>query len=197
VVSDEVFVAELAAFVDRLGPRAERLAVAQKLLQLTMPGVPDLYWGTEGWFARLTDPDNRRPPDLARLDLVVDRVLHPTVGVDEVDRLDVDHRKALVVTRALQLRARHAAELVAPGSYEAIEVEGGARDRVLAFCRGVTVTVAEVGGLGVPVVDARVHLPSGTWKIVLGAEEDREVSGTVDVGRLTGHWPGALLERVR
>ncbi len=40
-------------------------ALGQKLVQLTMPGVPDIYQGTELWEDSLVDPDNRRPVDFA------------------------------------------------------------------------------------------------------------------------------------
>ena len=40
-------------------------ALAAKLVALTMPGVPDVYQGTELWDLSLVDPDNRRPVDFA------------------------------------------------------------------------------------------------------------------------------------
>ena len=40
-------------------------ALGQKLVQLTMPGTPDVYQGTELWEDSLVDPDNRRPVDFA------------------------------------------------------------------------------------------------------------------------------------
>ena len=50
-------------------------SLSAKLIQLTAPGVPDVYQGTELWDFSLVDPDNRRPVDyaaprglLARLD---------------------------------------------------------------------------------------------------------------------------------
>ena len=45
---------------------AGQIALAQKLLQLTSPGVPDVYQGDEDEFLALVDPDNRRPVDWAR-----------------------------------------------------------------------------------------------------------------------------------
>ena len=44
--------------------RADRLA--QTLLKLTCPGVPDIYQGDELWSLNLVDPDNRRPVDWER-----------------------------------------------------------------------------------------------------------------------------------
>ena len=48
--------------------RAGRTRSAQKLVQLTMPGVPDTYQGSELWDLSLVDPDNRRPVDFALRD---------------------------------------------------------------------------------------------------------------------------------
>ena len=50
--------------LDHAGP-AGPTPSGQKLVQLTMPGVPDVYQGTELWEDSLVDPDNRRPVDFA------------------------------------------------------------------------------------------------------------------------------------
>src|SRR3546814_12339825 len=38
-------------------------SLAQTVLKLTVPGVPDVYQGSELWDLSLVDPDNRRPVD--------------------------------------------------------------------------------------------------------------------------------------
>jgi len=53
----------LAAFIEHVTPFGWINALTQKLLQLTMPGRPDVYQGTELWEDSLVDPDNRRPVD--------------------------------------------------------------------------------------------------------------------------------------
>ena len=42
-------------------------SLGAKLVQLTMPGVPDVYQGCELGGLSLVDPDNRRPVDYARI----------------------------------------------------------------------------------------------------------------------------------
>ncbi len=84
----------MATFIDAAltGPRAEafrscflpfatdvaRLGVENSLVQtalkLTMPGVPDLYQGTELWDLSMVDPDNRRPIDFERRMALIDSV---------------------------------------------------------------------------------------------------------------------------
>lgn len=57
----------IGQFAQRIGPAAALNGLAQTLIQLTAPGVPDRYQGNEGWDFSLVDPDNRRAPDYARL----------------------------------------------------------------------------------------------------------------------------------
>ncbi|MFW6330290.1 MAG: malto-oligosyltrehalose synthase, partial [Gemmatimonadota bacterium] len=54
---------EVAAFVEPLVGAGRVIALAQKLVQLMAPGVPDIYQGTELWDLSLVDPDNRRAVD--------------------------------------------------------------------------------------------------------------------------------------
>jgi (1->4)-alpha-D-glucan 1-alpha-D-glucosylmutase len=58
---------DVLAFAARLAEVAEPIVLGQKLLQLTAPGVPDVYQGDEDEFVALVDPDNRRPVDWAAL----------------------------------------------------------------------------------------------------------------------------------
>ncbi len=60
------------AFLDALLPLAQQVAffgrfgsLAQLVLKLGAPGVPDFYQGSELWDDSLVDPDNRRPVDFA------------------------------------------------------------------------------------------------------------------------------------
>lgn len=59
----EMFRLDLAAFVAERVSAERTIGLAQTILQLTLPGVPDLYQGTERWDHSLVDPDNRRPVD--------------------------------------------------------------------------------------------------------------------------------------
>src|SRR5919107_4224282 len=132
---DERTNAEIEGFVARIAPAGRSNGLAQKLLQLTMPGVPDVYQGTELWDHSLVDPDNRRPVDyelrrslLASLD---------GGAVPAVD--DTGTAKLLVVSRTLRAR-RDQPELF--GGYEPVEVTGSAAAHVVAADRGGAVPVA-------------------------------------------------------
>ena len=60
------FVADASAFARRIGPAGAVNGLAQTLLKLTVPGVPDIYQGAEFWDLSMVDPDNRRPVDFTR-----------------------------------------------------------------------------------------------------------------------------------
>ncbi|WP_211247781.1 malto-oligosyltrehalose synthase [Cryptosporangium arvum] len=185
---------DVAAFAELVTPYGWVNALGQKLVQLTMPGIPDTYQGTELWDNSLVDPDNRRPVDfdarrklLARLD---DGWLPP---------LDAEGAaKLLVTSRALRLR-RDRPELF--GSYTPIAVSGSAADHAAAFDRGGAITVVtrlpigleRRGGWG----DTVLELPDGEWKDVLtGAEYSAGADGPVGLIDVLSRYPVALLTRV-
>ena len=165
-----------------------RNGLGLKLVQLTAPGVPDVYQGSELWETSLVDPDNRRPVDfaerralLARLD---DGWLPP---IDEGGAA-----KLLVTSRALRLR-RDRPELFT--TYRPLEVVGEAADHAVAFDRGGAVTVVtrlslgleRRGGWG----DTAIVLADGHWHDVL---TDRiHDGGTMPLDDLLDTYPVALL----
>lgn len=114
-----------------LAALAERLALAQCALKLTIPGIPDIYQGTEVGSFRLTDPDNRATIDFARLDAALD---------DPAGLTPFDAAK-LSLTRTLLALRRDRPEIFSD-RYVAREALWG----TLAFARGpLEVTVSTVG----------------------------------------------------
>ncbi len=136
---------------------AGRAILVQAALKLTIPGVPDVYQGTEVVDFALTDPDNRRAPDWAAL-------RGGLAAVGEDGPLPAEGAKQALTARALRLR-RGARELFVDGAYEPVEAPGGA----LAFARThgagrVTVACALPGSGG------RVEV--GPGRVVAGAVTD-------------------------
>jgi (1->4)-alpha-D-glucan 1-alpha-D-glucosylmutase len=121
-----------------LGATAHRIAtagalnsLAQTLLRLTVPGVPDLYQGTEFWDFSLVDPDNRRPVDYPARE----RALAENIEIGELLAHWQDGRvKQALIARVLNLRARHP-ELFSRGEYIPLEVTGSQAAHVVAFAR--------------------------------------------------------------
>ncbi len=123
LLTHEAFVADLEAFLERLVPIAERHALGQLLLKLTVPGLPDVYGGDELWFLALVDPDNRRPVDWDARRAALDALR----GGAEPTRENV---KLWVIWRALALRARR------PGAFDGAYTPVEAGDGTVAFERG-------------------------------------------------------------
>jgi (1->4)-alpha-D-glucan 1-alpha-D-glucosylmutase len=118
--------AELFAFVEEIAPAGAINGLAQTLLRLTVPGVPDLYQGAELWDLSLVDPDNRRPVDFA--------LRHTLLGTKSPTTWRDGALKQALIVRALGLRAA-LPQLFARGSYEPVSVEGRLADHVVAFLR--------------------------------------------------------------
>jgi len=105
--------------------------LAQCLLRMTTPGVPDLYQGNEYWDLSLVDPDNRRPVDYPRRRASLDDSASLT-GLLEHWR---DGRiKQALIARVLDARQAHP-QLFQRGGYQPLTVQGRHADKVLAFAR--------------------------------------------------------------
>jgi (1->4)-alpha-D-glucan 1-alpha-D-glucosylmutase len=134
VLGDGELAAEIEQFVERVKGPGWSNALGQKLLQLTSPGVPDVYQGTELWDLSLVDPDNRREVDYGVRREILDRIVDGELP--EVD--DIGAAKLLVVHRALSLRRER------PGlfdGYRPLHAEGEAAQHALAFNRGADLVV--------------------------------------------------------
>jgi malto-oligosyltrehalose synthase len=121
---------EILAFVRSIAPAGAVNALAQMLIKLTAPGVPDIYQGTERWDFSLVDPDNRRPVDFWQRQAAIGRYDPADAARTWRDGLV----KQSIMQRVLTLR-RAMPTIFARGSYEPLEVEGPQADRIVAFMR--------------------------------------------------------------
>ncbi len=135
VYDDPALSADVTRFATGIAPFGWSNSLGQKLVQLTMPGVPDVYQGTELWDNSLVDPDNRRPVDFA-----LRRQLLARLDAGWLPPVDASGAaKLLVTSRALRSR-RDLPELFT--GYRPVPAEGSAAGRVVAFDRGGAITVA-------------------------------------------------------
>jgi (1->4)-alpha-D-glucan 1-alpha-D-glucosylmutase len=125
------FLADLLAFQPRIALIGAVNGLAQTLLKLTVPGVPDTYQGCELWDLSLVDPDNRRPVDFERRRAFLE---HPADPAALLAGWRDGRIKQHVIARTLALRRRHP-ELFETGAYEPLETAGAFGDRVVAFSR--------------------------------------------------------------
>jgi (1->4)-alpha-D-glucan 1-alpha-D-glucosylmutase len=198
LLDDAEALADVETFVARLLVPGRVGSLAQVVLQLAAPGVPDVYQGDELWNLRLVDPDNRVPMDPSRCAALLhelrSRTAPPAAVLDDPD--DPGRPKLWTIVRALDVRRRRP-ECFAPGArYEPIGAGGAGAPHVLAFGRGgAVVAVAprltvSLDGWG----DTGLVLPDGVWSDAMSGVEHR--GGHVPVEALLASFPVALLERV-
>ncbi|MEZ5102063.1 MAG: alpha-amylase family glycosyl hydrolase [Thermoleophilia bacterium] len=163
-----------------LARRGRALALAQLVLRLTMPGVPDVYQGDELELLALVDPDNRRRVDWAARRRDLDALLaggQPSPAT----------WKLATIQRLLALRARRPDDLGA-GAYEPLD----AGERAVAFRRGEGVLVAVALDPDATVVPLGGR-PAGTWRDVLTGDV---VEPGPALPLVPGGPPGRVLERL-
>jgi len=193
VLGDAGLARDVERFVGLVRAAGWSNSLGQKLVQLAMPGVPDLYQGSELWDLSLVDPDNRRPVDFGvRRDLLarIDAGWQP-----EID--DSGAAKLLVVARTLRLR-RERPELFT--GYRELAADGPAAGHAVAFERGGGNLVAVATRLPLTLQrdegwrDTTLPLPGGggTWMDVLTG---RAFGGTAPLAALLAPYPVALLVR--
>ncbi|MFJ6694756.1 malto-oligosyltrehalose synthase [Streptomyces sp. NPDC091272] len=182
---------EVSLFARELAPHVRANVLGAALVQLTMPGVPELYQGTEVEYLALVDPDNRRPVAYEQAALV--RMHGGAAGGGTLS----DEKLALTTT-ALRLRRDRPGLFGESAPYTPLTARGPQARHCLAFSRaGESVTavtrlsmrLAEAGGWQGTVLE----LPDGRWTDELAA--GREFEGTVELSELFAERPVALLVR--
>lgn len=188
------FIASLEKFIATL-IRAGRInSLAQTLIKMTAPGVPDFYQGTELWDLSLVDPDNRRPVDFARRADLLARCPH--LGMRELlEQADSGLPKLCLIHRTLRLRGERP-ELFGRGArYRPLVAQGAKTSHLFAFQRGDDLVVA------VPRFtlllrddwgDTHLQLPAGQWQNWL---TQAWLANDVGAAQLFAEFPVALLVR--
>ena len=168
--------------------------LASKLLQLTLPGVPDVYQGEELVSPALVDPDNRRPVDYRLRETLLRRLDASPMGVRGAE--DLSEQKLWLVSRVLRLRRDQPDLVGASAGYEPLECPS---PHLLGFLRGgrlATLVTRWPGRLAdTGWGDARVALPSGEWSDVLTATRHEIGSDGGRCADLLSRLPVALLLR--
>jgi (1->4)-alpha-D-glucan 1-alpha-D-glucosylmutase len=202
LLGDAEFTAAVEGFVAPLVEPGRVNALAQALLKLTSPGVPDIYQGCELWDHSLVDPDNRRPVDFT----VRERLLagaEAAAGPAEVwpDGAGSGLPKLFLTQRALHLRSRRPEFFCVGSGYRRLSATGPKASHAVAFNRTtssgepgvVTVAPRLVLGLAGDWADTVLQLPDGRFSDVF--DGNRTFTGEVRLAELLGPFPVALLER--
>ena len=179
------FLADARAFIEPLVFPGRVASLAQTLLKLTAPGIPDTYQGSEIWDLSLVDPDNRRPVNFDLRRRLMNSVESMTVE-EIMQHMDEGLPKLWVVQQALRVRERFR-------SYAPVPVTGEAQDDVVAFSRGdVAVIVPRFARDICAWGETAVDLPSGNkWRNVFTG--DNSIDSPVLLSNLFRRFPVALL----
>ena len=189
-LTDPNFITMVREFVDSILEPGRVVSLAQTLVKLTAPGVPDLYQGTELWSLSLVDPDNRRPVDYGLRRRLLAEVSNARPE-QALARMDEGVPKLWMIQRALGVDPK--------GCYQPLAAEGEHAEHVVAFGRGgnlVTIVPRLMqmlnGGWG----DTAIALPppDGQWRNVFNEELH---SGRDRLAHLFARFPVALLARVQ
>ncbi|HZF97914.1 MAG TPA: malto-oligosyltrehalose synthase [Pseudoxanthomonas sp.] len=205
------FLASFESLVRVIAPAGALNSLVQTLLRLTVPGVPDLYQGTEFWDFSLVDPDNRRPVDYARREAA----LHASADLPALLGQWKDGRiKQHLIAALLNARREHPA-LFADGGHTPLEPSGAHAGRAIAFLReheGQALAVL-APRLAWPLLDAQAEtpqvlperwadtalpLPPGAWRDVISGRthEVEEARGPLPLRELLADFPVTALLRV-
>jgi len=210
-LSDREFIADVGRFLAPLADAAQINSLAQTLIKLTAPGVPDIYQGNEVWEFSLVDPDNRRSVDFESRQRLLGETMN--LSAKEVwERRDEGLPKLWLIQKALAVRAAReqtfhesvvgqASSLPATGrleacpttSYQPLSARGAKADHVLAFARGgcvITVVPRLLVELKNHWQDTTLPLPPGTWRDELTG---KTVDGAISMSEIFGEFPVALL----
>ncbi len=192
VLGDAALLAHVESWVIATAEPTRATTLGQKLLQLVLPGVPDVYQGAETVDLSLVDPDNRRPVDFAAR---AERLARLDAGAVPAD---LDDEKLLVTSRALRLRRDHPEWFT--GDTATVGRVRSDDDHAFAIARGdssgdhvvavVTRLAASLDGWG----SAGLALPAGAWTDLLTARAV-ESDGSVPLAGILERLPVALLTR--
>jgi (1->4)-alpha-D-glucan 1-alpha-D-glucosylmutase len=185
-LANDAFIADLEAFVIRVIELATPAVLAQTLLKLTAPGIPDIYQGCELLDLNLVDPDNRRPVDYALRREKLEAAERFETAADVMRQRDPGLTKLWLTQRVLQTRHRHLDAF--RGDYVPLHADD---DSLVAFVRGgEVIAVAQIRGER---GETLLTLPEGAWRNVLTGESLS--GGDTPVANLLADLNVALLVR--
>jgi (1->4)-alpha-D-glucan 1-alpha-D-glucosylmutase len=195
ILEEPEFTQDLERFVQPLVEAGYLNSLAQTLIKLTAPGVPDLYQGTELWDFSLVDPDNRRAVDFQQRQCLMR-------AMEAMNPEAIWHRrpeglpKLWLIRNVLALRARAPALFDGAASHRPLKAGGSKAHHVVAFERAgalISIVPRLVLKLSGDWADTRLTLPAGTWLNAFTGET--WPAGPASLAALTRRFPIALLQK--
>jgi len=182
--------------------------LTRTVLKMTLPGVPDIYQGTEFWDFSLVDPDNRRPVDYEKR---AEALAEETSLEELLVRWPDGRIKQRILASLLQDRAA-SPSLYSEGDYQSLPVEGERASHIVAFLRQrnddrlVVIAPRLWSGL-VSMGNLRfdpaiwntlsITMPEGRWRNVITGQTAIVRAGSQDLGDLLSPLPFAVLRTIQ
>jgi malto-oligosyltrehalose synthase len=199
---------EIAEFARRIAPAGAANGLAQVLVKLTAPGVPDIYQGTEYWDLSLVDPDNRTPVDFGARERSLDETYPAELSSNWVD----GRIKQLTIARVLAVR-KNIPRVFSDGAYVPLETTGPLAHHIVAFarildksaaitaiCRSSAQLLSDYGSLNVSFMcwkETRIVVPpeliNATFSAPLQRSKAWPIERVLDASRIFFALPVALL----
>ncbi|MDT0676862.1 malto-oligosyltrehalose synthase [Autumnicola musiva] len=214
ILKNAQFCASFDSFQEKIAVLAVVKSCAQVLIKNTVPGVPDIYQGTELWDLSYVDPDNRRPVDYEKRNNYLREIksTDPEETGNYLQGLKQNFSdgkiKFYVLHKTIQNR-KNSSELFENGEYLGLKISGGLEGKVIAFARryqeewSITVAPVKIKNLyavGLKADDhllkeSYLHLPDiapQNWNNVFTAENIIN-DNKIPLEKLIGNFPVALL----
>jgi (1->4)-alpha-D-glucan 1-alpha-D-glucosylmutase len=196
ILGSRDFIDDLESMVGNILKAGRVNSLAQTLMKLTVPGVPDTYQGSELWDLRLVDPDNRTPVDYEQRAALLSELKSGLPPEEIMRRADSGMPKLWVAHCALDLRNKHPEWFGSEAGYSPVAVTGARAENMIAFMRASNVAVF-VPRWPLKVGDnwgsTTVELPAGRWRNALA---DVVVDGgRMRVQLLLQRFPVAILTK--
>jgi (1->4)-alpha-D-glucan 1-alpha-D-glucosylmutase len=191
------FLDSLQSFMQRISLLGALNSLSQVTLKATIPGVPDVYQGTEFWDFSLVDPDNRRPVDFGARRAALENLETP--DWPHLVQNWRDGRIKLAWTRQLLKVRAELAGVFAGGDYRPLQVVGPHREHVIAFARrhGDDAAIIAVGRAWAPLTDGGRAWPRPeAWQgaiVTEGYSLDGAGGNQLPLADLFAHLPAAVV----
>ena len=138
--SDNLFLNDFLKFQRRIAKYGMLNSLAQVLVKMTSPGVPDFYQGCDLWDLRLVDPDNRGPVDFDHRAALLDEIEKrgkqdlPRLVRELVQNWDDGRIKLYLIWRILNLRRTYP-RVFLDGQFAPIKTIGKRGNNLVAYAR--------------------------------------------------------------
>lgn len=160
------FLADFSAALHPFAAAGRINSLAQTLIKLTAPGIPDIYQGSEDEDFSLVDPDNRQPVNFALLADQLDELIPQAPGGDHAaSPARLGREKQSLIAGVLAFRASQP-ELFSHGDYRPLTMKGHRARHAVAFARTLSqrIAITIVPRLVLDAVDAATgQVPASWW----------------------------------